>query len=252
MDTKLKEPRPNRDHRVAVVILAVAIIATVGAILVYQNRPIVDTTTTANAITPPRYEWLRVSIIGDDYTYGSGAQPVDKYTEVLARQQCWKVNASAEVGTGFVKRGRNGTPYSDPARLDSVTTGDPELIVVQSSAADPATEQTAVQAELVFAGLRERAPDAFIVVLGPLDPPAIDDETIESLRSVLRVATESAGLMFLDPLDPIAGVWIGQNEYSSDGFAPNSSGHAGIARRLASYLEHVPELPRVYACDAVE
>ncbi|MGF0311851.1 SGNH/GDSL hydrolase family protein [Rhodococcus sp. IEGM1428] len=232
-------------------IVAIAAIAAVAAFLVHQSRPPVDTATTESTITPPRYEWLRVSIMGDDYAYGSGAQPRDKYTEVLARQQCWKINVSAEVGTGFMNRGPGGAPYSDPARLDAVTTGDPELIIVQSSAADPATEQTAEQAAVVFAGLRERAPDALIVVVGPLDPPVIDDGTTESLRSILRVATESAGLTFLDPLDPIAGVWLGQNEYSNDGFAPNSSGHAGIARRLVSDLKQLPDLPRVYACDAV-
>jgi hypothetical protein len=210
----------------------------------------VDTEGNPGRIKIPRYEYLRVSFLGDDYSLGRGTRTNQGYTDIMAHQQCWRTVVNAEPGTGFATAAPGMTPYSDPARLDEISTDDPQLIIVQASAADPADGRAAEQSSVVFRELKLKAPSARIVMIGPFDPPAVEDSITQSLRSELRSAAAQAGITFLDPLDEVNGPWIAEVEYADNGFVPNSSGHVGIARRLTADLASLG-MPRIYACDAV-
>lgn len=246
----VRRPAIGGQHTWVAVIVIALIALVITAVVLLDRRQPSQVPNEPSTISLPQYEYLRVSFLGDEYAQGAGTRTKQGYTDLLARQLCWRTTVDAEPGSGFVVTSPGSTNYADPTRLAAVTANDPELIIVQASAADPANGQVANQSTIVVNELRTRAPDARIIVMGPLDPPAIDLGTVQALRSELRSSAEAAGATFIDPLDETAGRWLGQVEYSDDRFVPNSSGHSSIARRLTDALNKLG-LPRVYACDAV-
>ncbi|OZE34093.1 MULTISPECIES: SGNH/GDSL hydrolase family protein [unclassified Rhodococcus (in: high G+C Gram-positive bacteria)] len=258
MGTTQLRRHPHGRHRtvfygkpLAVGVVLIASIALVVLAVGFPDaRQPAQATGELSTIHPPKYEYLRVSVLGDEYARGAGTRTKQGYADILSRQLCWRTTVDAEPGSGFVVAQPGSNTYGFPNRIAAVTANDPELIIVQSSAADPANGLAAVQSAVVLGELKSRAPSARIVVVGPLDPPAVEPDTTQALRSEIRASADSAGVTFVDPLDETTGRWLGQGEYSSNGFVPNSSGHASIARRLTGALNKL-DLPRLYACDAV-
>lgn len=177
-----------------------------------------------------------VAFLGDSYTAGTGSSGAG-YVDPTAVPLGWETVRFAQGGTGYTNPGDNEgeSVYAD--RVVAVVAANPDIVVIQGStndyAADPAALTTT--AREVYASLRAGLPEARIIAVGPLAPPAADEDSLSRVARALRVAADGEGVPFIDPiaegwLQPADGLFI------EDGYHPNDAGYTAMADRLVGAL----------------
>lgn len=181
----------------------------------------------------------RVAVLGDSYTVGVGASGPG-YVDGLAAQTGWTVVGDGESGTGYVNVGEEpgASVYGD--RVADVVAEAPDLVIVQGSTNDLGRTPVEVgrAASAVYAALAAGLPDAVVVVVGPLAPPAVDAVAVAALRDALVDASGRAGLLFIDPL---AAGWLQPPDgfFIADGLHPSDAGHQRLADELVAALRRL-------------
>lgn len=164
----------------------------------------------------------RVTVIGDSYAAGDVlADRSNAWVDVFAAEDDATVRVLAQGGTGFTNAGFCGdSTYA--ARLDRVASTRPELVIVEGglndTMASPAEEEHAARA--VLAELR----DYDVVLVGPVDVPAVDGEA--EVDTALSRAAAAEGVRYVS-----ATRW--RIALGADQKHPTVQGHADFARRLA-------------------
>lgn len=196
---------------------------------------------------PAKYDYLTVSILGDSYSVGAGATANNGWVPRLARKLCWNDESSAQVSTGYVNSGPEGsTNYVQ--RAANVAARQPALIIVQGSTNDADRPGVTEAAASTYAALKAGSPGSTIVVVGPTAAPSIDPDAVRRDRDEVSSAARDAGLAFIDPIDL---GWLSKpSDYSSDGLHPTNAGHEQIALLLRDQLTAL-SIPRVNACDPI-
>lgn len=156
---------------------------------------------------------------------------------------CWAPNINAQRGTGYTAAGRlDGSAYPD--RIGGAVGQRTDVVIIQGSTNDSASrpEDVSAAATRTFDTIKVSAPNAVVVVVGPLRAPLADDAVLAT-RDALASATAAAGFLFVDP---IADGWLTGPDQYSDGLHPNDNGYSEIQSRLITYLEGVdaPKGPR--------
>lgn len=235
---------------------SVAGIAIVTAVVVfagyagYVSLTAPDEPDYVSTYTPPpnggQVEYLPVSILGDSYTAGSGAEKGRSWANEITRRMCWKTNINGQAGSGYVAQGARPEYTPFPDRVAAVTDNGPALILVQGSTNDagrPAVQETAAR---TYADLRARAPQARIVVIGPTAAPSTKPETLLPVRDALRAATAEAGVDFIDPIE--LGWLPNPGSYNEqDRLHPTTLGAAEYATNTKAMLESMA-IPNI-GCD---
>lgn len=159
---------------------------------------------------------MTVAVIGDSYSSGDG---LDDYTmawpHAFATDTGYALRVSGIGSTGFSNRGVCGdSPFS--SRL-SVTSG-ADLVIVQGGLNDTSSpDEVPIAAEEL---LREiEAPR--VVVVGPVDAPAVEGE--EAVDLALQEAAVDAGAEYISALD-----W--QLTFGPDRTHLDPSGHREFAK----------------------
>jgi lysophospholipase L1-like esterase len=233
------------------VAIVLVVIATVWAAYVAANRP--EPSTTGLGITipePPTYEYVPVTVQGDSYTYGVGAQPSRGYAKQLVSQLCWRPSLNAEAGTGYVNDGGGDGKSPFPTRAKGIASAETQLVIVQGSTNDnsaPPSEVTAAAVD-TYRTLKADAPTAVIVAVGPTLVPSIDPVALAATRDAVADAARQEGVTFVDP---IALGWLADPAlYGEDGLHPTQAGHDEMAADLRGVLESM-NLPRLSGCDPI-
>jgi acyl-CoA thioesterase-1 len=154
---------------------------------------------------------------------------------VAARRLGWEVTVDGIGGTGYVNSGpRPGLTYAE--RLARAPLASYDVVVVEGGhndwRADPAV--VAERVREVVALVRERAPDARLVLVTAYDPPGVSlrtpvDDVVVSVAEELDVPWAS----------PIREGWSqGQPRrfLSRDGLHPSTWGYGVLGGRLATAL----------------
>jgi acyl-CoA thioesterase-1 len=192
-------------------------------------------TSAAEPAAPSSPATVRAVFLGDSCTAGLGSDGRG-YVAATAAQLGWEAVAAGQSGTGYVDPGTAPGQAVYGERVAAVAAQDPDVVVVQGSTNDAgAGDAVGPAASAVYAELQQLLPEAEIVVLGPLAPPAVEPAQLVAVRNALAAAASQAGLPFIDPitadwLQPVAGL------YTSDGLHPNDAGYDRIAAELASEL----------------
>ncbi|MGC4961684.1 SGNH/GDSL hydrolase family protein [Gordonia sp. DT218] len=190
---------------------------------------------------PPLHTPLRISIIGDSYTTGSamGGYGDRNWTKIL-RSELWathgialQTQTLAAGGSGYVKRGIDGTRFADDGALVHPRS---QVVIVFGSRNDiAAAGAVGNAADDVYSAIRARVPDAKLLVVGAPWVDGAVPEPISTINSELATEAEVAGAEFADPA---AANWLAggaTQAVGADGIHPTDYGH----RLIAAHMEHL-------------
>ena len=131
-----------------------------------------------------------VVVVGDELGAGTGAEPGAGFVDLLAAERGWVLTNDSRPGTGYA------TPDAAtafPARAALAVAAQPDVLVLQGSAADTDPAAAAAAALELITAVRAGAPQTRIVLL------ATSPATADALRTVAR----EASVHFLTPNVPV-------------------------------------------------
>lgn len=208
------------------------VVATVGRISGSGRWQVLETGNLLRVTVRPLARLL--TVVGDSYASGHGLADTSRAwpTLVAARLggdvQNWGIG-----GTGYVCTA-GGHPF--PLRADR-TAAESETVIVFGSLNDQGLPPITVgaAATATYQRVRELAPCARLIVVGPQWPNAQRPADLMPVRDAIRSAAESASALFIDPL---AEGWFDGRPYliGPDGWHPNDTGHSYIAERIGAHL----------------
>lgn len=184
---------------------------------------------------PPEPEpRLNVTFVGDSYTAGSSEDsgPDALYPALISGALDANVATSAQGGAGYVPA-EDGTSF---ATLAAAVPADSDVVVFFGSRNDAeGYDATYAGAVAAYEALRQVAPEAQIVAVGP---PWVDDAPLPwviEARDAVRDAAASASVTFVDP---IAEGWLlgPDGLIGADETHPTDAGHAVLAERMTQAL----------------
>jgi lysophospholipase L1-like esterase len=183
---------------------------------------------------------------GDSLMAGTGAQPRRPVmARVAAAQLGWEVEVDAWGGTGFTTTGDATPGYLERLQRPGALAGSYDVVVLQGGTNDArigsAPEQVQAALREVVALVRERQPQATVVLMGAYDPPA--HGRLDPHRAVVDAALqEAAAELGLPFLSPISGGWSVDQPpsfLSRDGLHPTAFGYGVMGTRLAQALQEL-------------
>lgn len=194
-------------------------------------------------------QFSRVAVVGDSYTNGTriGGQGPNSWPaiawQILAKQGIQvDADVAAEGKAGYGVRGDQGNLFSDL----TVRAVKPEdaLVVFFGSINDRPVDlglYPTLAAEN-FQIVRQVAPAAKILVIGPPWPNADPPPVVFALRDLLRDQAFVVGATFIDPL--AEGWFMGRPDLiGADGVHPNNAGHVYMARKIAPLIHNQLSVP---------
>ncbi|WP_433802230.1 SGNH/GDSL hydrolase family protein [Actinomycetospora sp. CA-084318] len=227
------------------IVLSVAVFALLAALLVAisaksaaeqrrADEARVATATLAGSSRPS----TPVAVIGDSFTTGTaqGGTGAANWVSLLAASRDWAVTSTAIGGTGYVAAPPGTAPY-EPAQLDAALAAGPRLVVVEGSRNDASSppDRVGAAATALYRDLRARAPQARLVVIGPIWSDGTQPAPVRAIRDAVRDAATAAGATWIDP---VADGWFARPAglIGADGIHPTDAGHRLMAERVDAAL----------------
>jgi len=180
---------------------------------------------------------------GDSLMAGTGAHPKRPVmARVAAAELGWQVEVDAWGGTGYTTTGTATPGYLERLQKPGALRGTYDVVLLEGGTNDArigsSPEQVQAALREVVALVRERQPQATIVLMGAYDPPGHGRQNPH--RAVVdRAVQEAAAELGLPFLSPISGAWsVGQPSFflSADGLHPTAHGYGVMGTRLAQAL----------------
>jgi lysophospholipase L1-like esterase len=190
-------------------------------------------------IAPPR----RIVVIGDSYTGGSDAGGYGDanwaalvWKDLAADQLPVTPEVSGQGGSGYVQRGVAKTILGEEAAR--LVRPDDNVVVFFGGMNDGLVppEDVTSAARAAFQGVRATAPNAVLLVIGPVWPHADQPPPVLRLRDAIRDAALDAGAVFVDP---IAEGWFTNTPpgfIGLDNVHPTDAGHAYLAQQIEPHI----------------
>ncbi len=207
---------------VALALLLVAATASVTVIL--TNRG-------GESLSVPADGPLRISVIGDSYSAGSDNDVT--WPSLVAAASPFSISNVAVANSSYAGRAGQSGRFAD--QVDKAIASKPDVVVVFGGVGDVALpdQQITQSAVDLFTELSRRAPDAALVVFGPIWHQHPVPDVFKSLDSDIAEAANDTHTTYV-PL-------IGENWLAADGLmrrnvAPTDEGQSVLAQRLRSLL----------------
>ncbi|ULE33629.1 SGNH/GDSL hydrolase family protein [Mycobacterium sp. IDR2000157661] len=145
-------------------------------------------------------------------------------------------------GSGYVAAGAYNQTYLDAAKV--LVKPDVSVVVIFGSRFDMYAAPDAVKnaALATYAAVREEAPDAVLLVVGPTWPGDQPPPALLNTRDMVRDAANEAGAVFVDPIEQ---GWFADDPgklMAPDNIHPTDAGHERIA--LGIYQSTMEALER--------
>lgn len=187
--------------------------------------PPASSSSSAAATSEPE-EPATVVVLGDGDSAGAGAWPVLLEDELGNAE----FRVSADAGAGYVVAGADGRTI--PELAEEVDLAGADLVVVFGSRNDGAgvADDVARAADGLFDGIRDSAPDAELLVIGPAWFSEPVPAGVRNNRDVIRTAADDAGATFVDPLEE--GWLVDRSDLLTTTGNPNRAGQATLARLI--------------------
>ncbi|MDN4646579.1 SGNH/GDSL hydrolase family protein [Arthrobacter sp. PsM3] len=213
---------------------AVAVVALSGAASVREPAPVSSQVAAAyeslKAAPPTLKEDTRphAVVIGDSYSQGANNTVV--WPVLVSEARKISITNKAVGGVGYAVGEKRFIEQAKLAVLD-----EPDIIIVAGSrndVANPAGVQAA--ADEVFTFLKQNAPGARIVIIGPMWSSSAPDKGAVIANEGVRTAAEAHGLAFIDAL---AENWLSDPAWiQKDGVHPTDAGEAELANHIGGKL----------------
>jgi acyl-CoA thioesterase-1 len=176
----------------------------------------------------------RLVVIGDSLSTGF-ATPGDPWTRqarslFTARGHHVQITNASENGAGYVAPGDNGNVFLD--LVNRAVVAQAQIVVVFGSDNDVGQAGLAPAITQTLHRVRDLAPAATLLVVGPPSVPADPGVDLTTIRDELATATAQVGGHFLDPLT--LGWFQGPTSQfvSDDGEHPNTDGERYLAQQI--------------------
>ncbi|RIX26081.1 SGNH/GDSL hydrolase family protein [Amnibacterium setariae] len=232
----------RRGRRVALVVLVVvvaliAVAAAAGAVIKtrddaraaqrsaaeYTPPPLTDPTPAARPI---------VAVVGDDSTSaaGPGVSQSERWTARVAAQQDVDVQTFASAGSSYLSKGSDGrTLAAQAARVPR----NAAVVFVFGGARDATATPLRVSraASQTISTVQARAPQAVVVLVGPVLSGGTDALTVADLRTNLQNVAGAFQIRFVDPVQQ---AWL--NSTPSSGSRLTESDEQVLAARFGTIV----------------
>lgn len=202
------------------------------------------TDSTDTVATPLSAQHRRsVAVIGDSYTAGTqeGGMGERGWPALVWRrlsEQGLSIASTVDAtgGSGYVNPGPFGVTFQDA--VDRTISADDEVVVMFGGTNDvglPVAELEAA-ARRAMQTVRERAPQATLIVVGPVWPGPQPSDGARATDDTLRRVALSAGATFVDA---IGEAWLADTPelIGADAVHPNDGGHRYLADRLSAVID---------------
>lgn len=186
---------------------------------------------------------VHVLVVGDSILEGVGAKPRRPVmARVAARRLGWTIDVDGVGGTGYVNEGpRPGSTYGERLARRYLTSYD--VVVVEGGhndwRADP--ELVAARVREVVALVRDRAPDAELVLIGAYDPPGV--RLRGPVDGVVASVAEELDVPFASPITEGWAEGLPRRFLSGDRLHPSTWGYGVLGERFALALDALTEAP---------
>ncbi|AZF93607.1 hypothetical protein SEA_EYES_30 [Gordonia phage Eyes] len=247
MATVSRRQRARLRRRLRYTAIAGAVVVAIGAFFVAgyvtdeSRQKAIPETTYSLAPPSPLPAPVRMAVIGDSMSKGT---PQNKmvWPEIVAEARGWKLTNAAGGGGGYV----NGVARNRAFRnqINAALERLPKVIVVAGSRndrnADPAEVQR--QATELLTTIRTRAPQAKVVVVGPIWDYNTPTPQVRAVNDAVRAAAVGANAQFLDALGEN---WLPTRDLvQADSTHPTDAGQQAIADRMNRVLPQIqPAVP---------
>lgn len=198
-----------------------------------------------SATTPQagRVEVPNIDIIGDSYVAGSdqGGYGAGNWTKIVgsrfyAESRPVDMNVIGHPGAGYIVRGPAKVTFAEAATARLRSTAD--LVLVFGSRNDGRQDPAAMAAAAtdLYAKIRERAPHAKVIAVGPAWVNENVPDFIATDSQAIADAASVAGVEFVSPL--AQGWFFGadSNLIGADGVHPTDAGHQYLAEKMYSLI----------------
>lgn len=182
-----------------------------------------------------------IVVIGDSISTGYQTSVEDSWPNLLMLDfgrngvPVTVVNA-AENGAGYLVPGADGMTFDEQA--ESVVAADASVVLVYGSENDIGEDlpQISSKVETIANTVRERAPKAQLVFIGPASYEQNVDPELTAIRDQIALGAQTAGVDFVDP---IAQQWImadRENLIGPDGDHPSVQGHVYLSQKFEAMV----------------
>jgi lysophospholipase L1-like esterase len=143
----------------------------------------------------------RVVVIGDSDAGGAGPNATAWPALLDERLADIEIEALTTGGSGYVSTAAGESTLTDLATGADLS--DADLVVLFGSRFDASgiSDQVSAAAEDALTTVRDEAPDAAVLVIGPLWPGGAPPAGVRNNRDVIRAAADAAAVPFVDPLN---------------------------------------------------
>lgn len=202
---------------------------------------------------------VRVVVLGDSFTEGTGAPSPDGFTWAMSRLLGWPdTHASGSGATGYLNPGPSPRVAFQARVQTDVIDLSPDIVIVAGGINDSSgytANQIQTAAELLYDTIRAALPGATLIVLSPWWKDGQPSFAIRTVRDAIQAACVNRAHLFIDSIVATSGTlntlgWItgtghvggttseGNADYyiSSDGTHPSNAGHWYLGYRLASAI----------------
>lgn len=228
------------------------LIAALGALLIAgcasSPAPVAEAPPRVNLQSAPAPDVHYMAVVGDSYTAGSLAggkksSPANWVNRIKDANQAAGVDLRPVVGAiggaGYAANGHQGSGvFAD--QVHRVVGANDDLVVIFGSRNDSqiAPEKLAVDVRKTLASVKQLAPRARILMVGPVWPNPTPTLAVQGNRDVLAAAAKEFGATFIDPVGD-HWFWDRPDLIGPDLVHPTDDGHGYMADRIAPVVRQL-------------
>lgn len=186
----------------------------------------------------------QIDILGDSYVAGSaeGGRDEANWTRLAGTRfndenAQVEVNVIAQPGSGYITRGTSGLVFREAATLRLRTTADVVLVFGSRNDGVQTDEAMYEAARALYSDIRDIAPQARVVVIGPVWVDANVPNFIAANNAAMARAAADENLRYIDALEEGWFVDAGEGLIGTDGIHPTNEGHAYLASKVFPLLQ---------------
>lgn len=194
---------------------------------------------------------VKIDVLGDSFVAGSveGGSGAANWTRLVGTRftdggDTVELNVMAQPGSGYIARGNAGQLFREVATLRLREDADVVLVVGSRNDGDQTDDAMYQAAKVLYTDIRNRAPDARIIAVGPVWAGDAAPDYIQDNNEAMARAAGEDGVHYVDAL---AEGWFAEDKaglISNNGVHPTDLGHEYLATKIFPLLEDaVNEVP---------